>query len=405
MLVSVVSAIACDAEPSASTEGTEPDDPPKWLAPQLRAAAKARDSSRAAPNPTAEPIAEAPVAAPSSPASPSSPTTVPADPAPDSAQRDGRTTFTVGTFDLSWAMNAQPHEKMQWRAAATPEDWTWKLDGIVFVLADADLDLIALQETGGLRETDAIAQALNKDPALRERRRYRAIHKTTDFAQQVALLYDENVWCPVPKDQTVETEARSTINLYKKQVMIELGLRGEGPCSTEGKEWPRVQVSSFQIAQISETIREAQAGQFEDYLSAPFPQRAKGTKGDEGRIIRILAASTFDEGTAASIEPSTGCQRTEALETERRDDGTTHNADAIYVCGTDLVEGSTETPWRTKIWNQTADPSSKPWSSIPVDRPPHRDLSDHLLLKTRVRVRPKAKSSSTTQVNGRGSSR
>jgi hypothetical protein len=65
-------------------------------------------------------------------------------------------------------------------------------------------------------------------------------------------------------------------------------------------------------------------------------------------------------------------------------------ADRILGCG--IALHTAKAFGADKIVREDVDPWDKPWSEVPVDKPPHRDVSDHFMVIAEIQLpKPKAK--------------
>ena len=287
--------------------------------------------------------------------------------------------FTIGTFNLAWAHDTfgeyDPKRSVENRAQ-TDADWEWKLGAIAGILAEAKLDVVALHELGGDLETTQIVEAI----AAAGGPEYEYAYQDSDDPQNG---HNSAILSRFP----LSNERRLDIHL-RRHVVADVELPSGGPVTIIAVHTPegsREKPEKARRDQVESLERELGP------LRQKHPVIVLGTFGSnvvpaddgyaESAAGMLAGADTRDEADDCQDSADVG----RVLQTTS--DETL--ADRIFTCGIEMRDA--ETRFDDKIVRDGADDWKRPWSQVPVDAEPFRDVSDHLLLVAIVELpKPKA---------------
>lgn len=262
----------------------------------------------------------------------------------DGKPPDSCPTIRVVTFNVLWAHD---HLSSSWYRAKTPADWDWKATGIAAALADWSPDIIALQEIGSIRETRDIAERLGK----LAKKRYAVIHPWSPYSQQVSLIYDKDRFAASEHEVDVHKVAYATLTLNNTFSF---------------------DVITVQLPQRDKAVGEAIAKRIGQLPTQPHAVIL-------GDLDRTAWQGDLSNALAVGICKDKVLRSSTVVGSKRNSSGI---VDSVIVCGGGLDQQELSKP--TNIWNYEADGSGRPWSQIPINDPPFRDLSDHLPLFAKI---------------------
>jgi endonuclease/exonuclease/phosphatase family metal-dependent hydrolase len=314
----------------------------------------------AAPRPAPETKAEAPEADAEKEKAP-----------PKEEKKEG--VITVATFNLAWAhdyLDDGPKAAKKNRAKSKAE-WDWKVKEIAKLIAEAKPDIVALHELGGGDEADDIVSAIKdlKGPG------YEWAHQDSEDTingHQTAIL----------SQLALSNERRFKIHL-RRHVVAEVELPN-GDTATliavHAPEGSRNKPKSARRKQTKALLRMVKK------IRKKRPVIVLGTFGsniapsddgyDESAVGMLTGANTSTDDDDCDDSSAAGAVG-----------NTTSNellADRIIGCGLPLF--TAKSFGSDKIVREEVDPWDKPWSEVPVDKPPHRDVSDHFMVIAEIKL-------------------
>ena len=279
--------------------------------------------------------------------------------------------ITVATFNLAWAHDniggdAKAAEANQ---AKTDEDWSWKAQQIGKLLAEVDADIVALHELGGSGELNDIASACleAKGPDYSW-----AYEDSTDAksGHNTAIL----------SKMTISGERRFDI-FMRRHVVADVELPNGDNIAVVAVHTPegsRDKVAKARIKQVQALEKELRS------IRSKGPVIIMGTfgsgvaPGDDGykksAAGMLAGADTGKEDDdcydSADVGPISATTTDDKL------------ADRIFSCGLEMRDANTA--GEQSIVREARDEWKDPWSAVPVDKAPHRDISDHLIVVAEV---------------------
>jgi endonuclease/exonuclease/phosphatase family metal-dependent hydrolase len=306
----------------------------------------------------AEPGAATTEATPDATAKPTSDAKVPAD------------AFAIGTFNLDWAYdNIEKKRPKQAKPHAAPDDeaWEWKRDRIAEVLVAQKLDVVVITEVGGDREIGDITSTVkDKGGHAYDYAWVQGEDKLT--GKQVAIL------SRFPISGERRTEAYAPIHVAADvELPTGVTITVIGVHLKEGS----LEAAAGQRLEMAGSLKRRASKERKKH-----PVVIAGTVGDPtlpfddgyaGSAAGVLAGKSCQDSAKDSLAQHTTIGKPEAL-------------DRIFTCGLEMR--AAETAGADLIVREEDDPEGSPWPSVPVDQPPHRDVSDHLVLWAEV-VMPK----------------
>jgi endonuclease/exonuclease/phosphatase family metal-dependent hydrolase len=278
--------------------------------------------------------------------------------------------FSVGTFNLDWALDAQDDKRTALglkHRAKTPDDWTWKRDNIAKILAAEKLDVVALQELGGERELGDIAWAVK---------------------EQGGPQYD---WVFVPSDD--------------KNTGQHVGLMSRFPLTNErrlGANMRKQMVADMELPGgevVTVVVVHARTGNYPAY-TADRRKQARSVKKALVKLAKerpLLVLGTFNEpdtpssgGYAASSVGIFAGASTSPSEDDCQDSGALAGGttvddlalDRVFSCGLEMRNATVSS--RDLIVRGAPDPPDARWTDVPLEADPYRDVSKHLVLWTEI---------------------
>ena len=288
-------------------------------------------------------------------------------------RRDARVpedAFAVGTFNLDWAFDDHEERRTKWaRPHIAPDEdaWEWKRDRIVDVLLAQKLDIVVLTELGGPRELYDIVSSMSAD--LNASNYEYAMVGTGDmvFGKHVAVLSrfplknERRTGSFAPMHMAVDVELPTGDEITVLAMHLAEG-QNKGAVERRMKMARSLKRRASRVAEHK-------------------PVLMLGTLGDstlpETNNYYDSAAGVFSGQT--SSRPGDDC-RDSGLDVMARRTAVNDNGavDRIFSCGLEMR--AAETSGDDLIVRQQQDPSNLPWTSVPVDSAPHRDVSDHLVV-------------------------
>jgi len=287
--------------------------------------------------------------------------------------------ITVGTFNLAWAHDhiGDGPKAAEQNRAKTKADWHWKVKAIAELIAEARPDIIALHELGGSDEADDIVTAIKelKGPG------YEWAHQDSEDSvngHQTAIL----------SRFSMSNERRFNIHL-RRHLAAEVELPNGDKVTliaVHAPEGSRKNAMSARRKQVRALLRMVKK------IRKERPVIVLGTFGSN------IAPSDdgYDEsavGMLAGADTSTDSDDCDDSSAVGAVGNTTSNellADRILGCGISLF--TARTFGADKIVREEVDPWDKPWPEVPVDKPPHRDVSDHFMVIAEIKLpKPEAK--------------
>ncbi|MEM9452719.1 MAG: endonuclease/exonuclease/phosphatase family protein [Myxococcota bacterium] len=277
--------------------------------------------------------------------------------------------FSIGTFNVDWAFDplgdkrpttAKPH------VAPDDDTWEWKRDRIVDVLVAEKLDIVVLVELGGERElTDITSSVTTKEGPDYQYAWVPGEDKRT--GRHVAILSrfpikDErrtDAYAPIHVAAEVELPTGDEITV------IAMHLK-EG--SNKGAVKQRNEMAKSLKRRVTKAAKKRPVillGTLGDKTlpyDNDYKQSASGMLSGEATK---QSNDNCEDSAAETLAQSTTIGGGEAL-------------DRIFSCG--LVMRGAETSGRDIIVREQEDPADTPWPSVAVDKEPHRDVSDHLVV-------------------------
>ncbi len=292
--------------------------------------------------------------------------------------------IAVGTFNLEWAFDDIDDRPKKARAqvAKTPEDWAWKRDRIVEILVAEKLDVITLTELGGERELiDIATEVALKDGYEYDTAWLEGSDRVT--GQQVAILSRFPISNVRRYDVSIAKHVAVDVELPTQDVLTVVAVHmrdGKAPAYASKR---RKAARALQQA----VTKEANGRPFlitgtMNSVTHPYDDGyAKRTPG----ILSARHNSSEDDDCADSAT----------------DAGSTNTAgepsDHIIACGVELRSATTSA--EDKVVRQDEDPGELPWTSVPVEAEPYRDVSDHYLVWAEIAMPkpPKAETPDETE--------
>lgn len=283
--------------------------------------------------------------------------------------------IAVGTFNVEWAFDdidkrpkkARPHR------AKTTQDWAWKRDSIAKILIAEELDVVTLTEIGGEREAMEVADAVLAGGGYRyDVACLPTQDKTT--GQHVAILSRFSM-----------SNVRRFQTSIDKQLAVDI-------------ELPSGQTVAFVALHLRESQQPAYASKRRK-AARSLRRELSRSLGD----MPVLVTGTF--GSHSHPYDDNYAQHTPGILAARHnkeeaddctdsaaDTGGTNTAgeptDHIISCGLELRSATTSS--ENDVVRELEDPPGSPWPSIPVEKDPYRDVSDHYLVWAEIAM-PKPK--------------
>jgi endonuclease/exonuclease/phosphatase family metal-dependent hydrolase len=276
-------------------------------------------------------------------------------------------TITVATFNLAWAHDhiGDAPKRAEKQRAKTKADWDWKVKAIAEIIAEAKPDLVALHELGGDEEISDIVAAIKdaKGPG------YEWAHQNSEdvlSGHHTAIL----------SRMSMSDERRLKLHM-RRHLAVDVTLPGGDTVTViaiHAPEGSRERPTTARRKQVEALVRVV------NKIRANRPVIVLGTLGSNiepgddgynesapGMLAGADTASDKDDCFDSSAVGAVG--------------ETTPNevvADRIFACGITMTDA--KKAGVDKIVRQEVDAWDKPWPEVPVDKPPHRDVSDHYMV-------------------------
>jgi len=287
--------------------------------------------------------------------------------------------FSIGTFNLDWAFD--PLEDKRPKSArdhVAPDDeaWEWKRDRIVEVLVEARLDIVVLVELGGERElTDIIASVAVKDGPDYQ---YAWVPSEDKLSgQQVAILSRFPIEGERRTDAYLPKHVVGDVELPGGEVITVIGVHfKEG--TNKGAVKKRLEMAKSMKRRAVKLAKERPVillGTVGDPTLPYDDGYAKSAAGMLSGESSKKGSDDCEDSAAESLAQSTTVGEGAAM-------------DRIFVCGLEMR--GAEASGQEKIVREGEDPKDTPWPSVAVDKEPHRDVSDHLVVWAEVALPKKA---------------
>lgn len=286
--------------------------------------------------------------------------------------------FMVATFNLAWAHDTigDGPKLAEQQRAQEDEDWEWKLAAIAKVLSDTKPEVVALHELGGHLELTELVTAVEKAGGPK----YEWAYQDSDDphnGHNSAILSQY----PISGDRRLDIHLRrhvaTEIELPTGDMITVIAIHAP--------EGTRANAVKARRNQAEALVREIQD------IREQRPVIVLGTLGSNivpaDEDYADSAAGMFAGENTNTDEDDCDDSSEVGLVLETTTDGKL--ADRIFTC--DLEMRDAETRGGEAILREDLDEWSKPWSAVPVDKAPHRDVSDHLLLVAEVELPKKAK--------------
>ncbi len=277
--------------------------------------------------------------------------------------------FSIGTFNLDWAFDGL--EDRRPKAAqpnVAPDDaaWEWKRDRIVEVLVAEKLDIVVLTELGGERElTDITSSVTTKDGPDYQYAWVAAEDKLS--GKQVAILSRFPISNERRTDAYAPMHVAADVELPTGDTLTVIGMHlKEG--TNKGATKKRNEMAKSLKRRVGKAAKKN-------------PVIVLGTLGDptlpyddgyKNAASGILSGESTSKGSddcedsgAESLAQGSGLGERGAL-------------DRIFSCGLEMRGAQTSSS--ELIVREQEDAADTPWPSVPVDKEPHRDVSDHLVV-------------------------
>lgn len=281
--------------------------------------------------------------------------------------------ITIGTFELNYAFDDidDRSELANSQNAATAEDWVWKRDILAKAIKEADLDILAVQSIGGEREAIELASAIGEIGGPAYELAY--IESEDSFTgQQIALL---------SRYAVLETK-RFELSV-SKQMVSEVAFPNDQHLNVVVVH---LRPGKYKAQQKARATEAKAIKRMVDKLEGPT----------------VILGGTFavylpdDEGYKESAAGLLAGANTRRTEDDCADSGysarKTHRSgmalDRIFACGVSME--SANTYGRDILFRGDADPRKGSWSDVPIDKPPLRDGSDHLIVGATIALPAKA---------------
>lgn len=331
------------------------------------------------------PPAEGPSTAQASTTPESAGSTEAGDSAPDDAKQDPETakkdapprkvpegSIAVGTFNLRWAFdNLEEQRERQARPHVAPDDdaWFWKRDAVAKVLAEEGLDIVAVQEVGGERELGAIVQKIEELGGPDYRWAF-VPSEDKHTGQHVGILSK----FPISNERRLEMNIRkqmaADIELPTGDVVTVVAIHARTG------QYPAYRVDRRKQARsVKNTV---------DGIARERPVLLLGSMNSRGLPYEDdyteTSAGIFSGKTSKSEDDD--CQDSAEFGPATRTTVDEHPFDRIYSCGLEMRDAVTS--GHALIVRKELDPQDAPWHSIPVDKAPFRDVSDHYVVWAEV---------------------
>jgi endonuclease/exonuclease/phosphatase family metal-dependent hydrolase len=280
--------------------------------------------------------------------------------------------LSVGTFNLEWAFDARDgRSKVADRENAdTRRDWQWKVKAIAAVIARQDLDVVGVQELGGPSELSDLVTAIRAagGPSYTAHWVAGDDHFTQ---QQVAIL-----------SRVTVVDARRWSIRVSKHLALDV-ITADGARVT-------VVVAHLKAGggRRNEQQRERQAHALKVHAERLHPTQPVILLGDlnSAALPGDPAYATSAPGIlagAATPSPDDDCTDSATFPEARASHRSGEAFDRVIACGLTMSAAEVVPSESVRGAVDPRDAGSN-WSSIPIDAPPFRDVSDHDLVRVRL---------------------
>ena len=284
-----------------------------------------------------------------------------------------RDQLTIGTFNLDWAFDEidDRPEIGNEQNADTEESWDWKLDAIASILAKAELDVVALQSIGGERELFDLVVKIKE---------HGGPNYNTAFVEnedrltglQTAILSKHLVMNEFRFDVRVPRHVAAEISLPDGDsiTVVNVHLRGGHYKMQRELRTKEAEKIRRKVTHLAATMPVVVLG---DMTADVLP----ATSGYRESSAGILAGATTRSEDDDCLDSATFDEATET-------DGEDQPNDRIIACGFEMLEATVTA--RDQIIRGEEDPEGTKWFEVPVDASPHRDVSDHLMVRATLKI-------------------
>lgn len=281
------------------------------------------------------------------------------------ARRVGEDAIAIGTFNLQWAhddLGDQPKLAAQNRAK-TPEDWEWKVDHVAKLLVEEKLDIVAVMEVGGSSEIGDITMKVDElgggwyDHAFVEGTDTRAGH-------EVAILSRFPITNSRRFDIFLRRHVAADIELPNGETVTVVALHAPEGKRSKSQRAKQIKALRRQVAKLQKEQPVIVLGT----LDATALPDDKGYKSSSAGLL--AGANTKSEGDDCLDSASFYVAQSTTVHGDL--------SDRIFVCGSEVED--IELSGEDLIVREERDPKENPWSAIPIDDAPYRDVSDHYVL-------------------------
>jgi endonuclease/exonuclease/phosphatase family metal-dependent hydrolase len=282
--------------------------------------------------------------------------------------------IAVGTFNLNWAFDhledSRPKQARPY-VPTTAEDWEWKRDRIVEILAAEKLDIVALSEVGGEREIGDIVFYIR---------------------DKGGPDYD---WAWLPGTDTHTGQQVAILSRFPIRDVRRFGVHIDKHVAAD-IELPGGTVATVVALHMLEGAAPAYASKRRKAARALVKQLAKASKGQPLIMLGTLnsPATRYDDGYDKSLPAILANKANAKEEDDCFDSGdeatrtTIHDEafDRIITCGLELR--SADISAEDTVTRDSMDPDDAPWPGVPIEAQPYRDVSDHYVVWAEVALPP-----------------
>jgi endonuclease/exonuclease/phosphatase family metal-dependent hydrolase len=281
--------------------------------------------------------------------------------------------FTAATFNLAWAhddLGGGP-KKATLNQAQKGEDWTWKVEAIAKIIAEHKPDIIALHELGGSDELHDIVVEISK-----------AGGPEYDYAHEPSVDDRNGHHSAIISRFTVSNARRYDIYL-KRHVLADVELLNGDTITVAAihpPEGPRGSAKKGRIKQVQAFLRKLKKKRADRPYLVLASMGSNITPTDEGykKSAAGLLAGANNNKSGDDCDDSAEVGSVVATTTDEK------VADRIFSCGLSMRDGATV--GEEQIVRGFTDKWDVPWSTVPVDKDPTRDVSDHLMVVVEIEL-------------------
>lgn len=281
--------------------------------------------------------------------------------------------FTVATFNLAWGHDELDDgpKRSQENGADTPENWDWKVKQIAELITKNKPDVVALHELGGSLEATVIVSAI-KEAGGPE---YKWAFQESDDPQNghdIAILTRFEVTTGRRLDLHMRRHLAAEIKLPTGDEVTVVAIHPPDGTNKRSVKARRKQVDALR-REINSMLDDRPVIVLATMSSNIVPADDDYDKSAAGILAGADTSSDEDD-----------CQESadSALVLETMTNG--ELGDRIVSCGLTMRDAMAE--GRSIIVRDIVDPWDKPWAEVPIDKAPHRDVSDHLMLIAQIEL-------------------